>query len=108
MKTDEEIFSNRMSCRPNNDCQNAAIWIRNILLEGQVNIFNLAKNTGTSVDQIERFWPQSARRRESGGGRSGGELPLKHSNEFRCNGDSRLTASIFLLCIFQTPEAADN
>jgi len=26
-----------------------------ILSEGQVNIFNLAKNAGTSVDQIERF-----------------------------------------------------
>ena len=29
--------------------------MRIILSEGQVNIFNLAKNAGTSVDQIERF-----------------------------------------------------
>jgi hypothetical protein len=30
--------------------------MRIIPYEGQVNIFNLAKNTGTSVDQIERFY----------------------------------------------------
>jgi hypothetical protein len=33
-----------------------AIYMRFILSEGQVNIFNLAKNAGTSVDQIERFY----------------------------------------------------
>jgi hypothetical protein len=30
--------------------------MRIILSEGQVNIFNLAKKPGTSVDQIERFY----------------------------------------------------
>jgi len=30
--------------------------MRIVLSEGQVNIFNLAKNAGTSVDQIERFY----------------------------------------------------
>ena len=33
-----------------------AICMRIINSEGQVNIFNLAKNAGTSVDQIERFY----------------------------------------------------
>ena len=32
-----------------------AICMRIILSHGQVNIFNLAKNAGTSVEQIERF-----------------------------------------------------
>ena len=33
--------------------------MRIILSEGQLNIFNLAKNAGTSVDQIERNLPLS-------------------------------------------------
>ncbi len=33
--------------------------MRIILSEGQVNIFNLAKNGGTSVDQIERFYARN-------------------------------------------------
>jgi len=32
-----------------------AIYMRIILSEGGVNIFNLAKSVGTSVEQIERF-----------------------------------------------------
>jgi hypothetical protein len=33
--------------------------MRIILSGGQVNIFNLAKNAGTSVDQIERFYARN-------------------------------------------------
>jgi hypothetical protein len=33
--------------------------MRIILSEGQVNIFNLAKNAGTSVDQIKRFYARN-------------------------------------------------
>ena len=33
-----------------------AIYIRIINSEGRVRIFHLAKNSGTSVDQIERFY----------------------------------------------------
>lgn len=44
--------------------RHTAICMRLVLSEGQVNIFNLAKNAGTSVEQIERFYarhlPQSA------------------------------------------------
>jgi hypothetical protein len=36
--------------------RHAAIYVRIINSEGKVNIFNLAKNAGTSVDQIERFY----------------------------------------------------
>ena len=36
--------------------RHTAICMRIILSHGQVNIFNLAKNAGTSVDQIERFY----------------------------------------------------
>jgi site-specific recombinase XerD len=36
--------------------RHTAICMRIVLSEGQVNIFNLAKNAGTSVDQIERFY----------------------------------------------------
>jgi hypothetical protein len=36
--------------------RHTAICMRIILSEGQVNIFNLAKNAGTSVEQIERFY----------------------------------------------------
>jgi hypothetical protein len=39
--------------------RNTAICTRIILSEGQVNIFNLAKNAGTSVDQIERFYARN-------------------------------------------------
>jgi lysophospholipase L1-like esterase len=31
----------------------------NHLSQGKVNIFNLAKNAGTSVDQIERFYARN-------------------------------------------------
>jgi hypothetical protein len=34
------------------------MW-RIILSEGQVNIFNLAKNAGISVEQIERFYARN-------------------------------------------------
>jgi hypothetical protein len=44
--------------------RHTAICMRLVLSEGKVNIYNLAKNAGTSVDQIERFYarhlPQSA------------------------------------------------
>jgi len=30
-----------------------------VLSEGKVNIFNLAKNSGTSVEQIERFYARN-------------------------------------------------
>jgi hypothetical protein len=33
--------------------------MRIILSEGQVNIFNLAKNAGTSVNQIEHFYARN-------------------------------------------------
>jgi hypothetical protein len=36
--------------------RHTAICMRLILSHGKVNIFNLAKNAGTSVDQIERFY----------------------------------------------------
>jgi hypothetical protein len=36
-----------------------AICMRLILSEGKVNIFNLAKNAGTSVGQIERFYARN-------------------------------------------------
>jgi hypothetical protein len=33
--------------------------MRIILSHGQVNVFNLAKNAGTSVEQIERFYARN-------------------------------------------------
>jgi hypothetical protein len=36
-----------------------AICMRIILSGGKVNIFNLANNAGTSVDQIERFYARN-------------------------------------------------
>jgi hypothetical protein len=36
--------------------RHTAICMRIVLSDGKVNIFNLAKNAGTSVDQIERFY----------------------------------------------------
>ena len=36
--------------------RHTAICMRIILSHGQVNVFNLAKNAGTSVNQIERFY----------------------------------------------------
>ena len=39
--------------------RHTAICMRIIFSEGQVNIFNLAKNAGTSVDQIERFYARN-------------------------------------------------
>jgi len=54
--------------------RHTAICMRLVLSEGKVNIFNLAKNAGTSVDQIERFYarhlpmnPQMARNLHSFG-----------------------------------------
>ena len=45
-KTDRSVYSLR----------HTAICMRIILSHGQVNIFNLAKNAGASVNQIERFY----------------------------------------------------
>ena len=39
--------------------RHTAICMRIILSNGKVNIFNLAKNAGTSVNQIERFYARS-------------------------------------------------
>ena len=39
--------------------RHTAICMRLILSHGKVNIFNLAKNAGTSVDQIERFYAKN-------------------------------------------------
>jgi hypothetical protein len=39
--------------------RHTAICMRIILSGGKVNIFNLAKNAGTSVDQIERFYARN-------------------------------------------------
>ena len=39
--------------------RHTAICMRIIMSKGQVNIFNLAKNCGTSVDQIERFYARN-------------------------------------------------
>ena len=44
--TDRSVYSLRQT----------KIRMRIILGHGQVNIFNLAKNAGTSVNQIERFY----------------------------------------------------
>ena len=44
--TDRSIYSLR----------HTAICMRIILSHGKVNIFNLAKNAGTNVEQIERFY----------------------------------------------------
>ena len=45
LQTERTIYSLR----------HTAICMRIILSQGRVNIFNLAKNAGTSVEQIERF-----------------------------------------------------
>jgi hypothetical protein len=47
--TDHTIYSLR----------HTAICLRTILSEGQVNIFNLTKNAGTSVEQIKRFYARN-------------------------------------------------
>lgn len=39
--------------------RHTAICMRLVLSHGKVNIFNLAKNAGTSVDQIERFYARN-------------------------------------------------
>jgi hypothetical protein len=39
--------------------RHTAICMRLVLSQGKVNIFNLAKNAGTSVDQIERFYARN-------------------------------------------------
>lgn len=46
LKTERTIYSLR----------HTAICMRLVLSEGKVNIFTLAKNAGTSVNQIERFY----------------------------------------------------
>ena len=45
--------------------RHTAICMRIILSQGRVNIFNLAKNAGTSVEQIERFYARNCRSRRS-------------------------------------------
>ncbi len=47
--TDHTVYSLR----------HTAICMRIILSEGRVNIFNLAKNAGTTVEQIERFYARN-------------------------------------------------
>jgi hypothetical protein len=39
--------------------RHTAICMRIILSEGRINMFNLAKNAGTSVEQIERFYARN-------------------------------------------------
>ncbi len=39
--------------------RHTAICMRLVLSHGKVNIYNLAKNAGTSVDQIERFYAKN-------------------------------------------------
>jgi hypothetical protein len=39
--------------------RHTGICMRIILRHGRVNIFNLAKNAGTSVNQIERFYARN-------------------------------------------------
>ena len=41
--------------------RHAAICVLDNLSEGQVNIFNLAENDATSVDQIGRFYARNRR-----------------------------------------------
>ena len=48
-KTDHSVYSLR----------HTSICMRIILSHGKVNIFNLAKNAGTSVEQIERFYAKN-------------------------------------------------
>jgi len=49
LQTERTIYSLR----------HTAICMRIILSQGRVNIFNLAKNAGTSVEQIERFYARN-------------------------------------------------
>ena len=49
LQTERTIYSLR----------HTAICMRIILSQGKVNIFNLAKNAGTSVNQIERFYARN-------------------------------------------------
>lgn len=49
LQTDRTIYSLR----------HTAICMRLILSEGKVNIYTLAKNAGTSVNQIERFYARN-------------------------------------------------
>jgi hypothetical protein len=39
--------------------RHTAICMRLVLSEGKVNIYTLAKNAGTSVEQIERFYARN-------------------------------------------------
>lgn len=49
----------RRAAAGNDRRQPGIVFTRIILSEGKVNIFNLAKNAGTSVDQIERFYARN-------------------------------------------------
>ena len=53
----QDRYSN--SVRTVYSLRHTAICMRLILSEGKVNIFNLAKTAGTSVDQIERFYARN-------------------------------------------------
>lgn len=55
LQTDRTIYSLR----------HTAICMRLVLSEGKVNIFTLAKNAGTSVNQIERFYARNLRSRQN-------------------------------------------
>jgi len=39
--------------------KHTAICMRLVNSEGEVNVYNLAKNAGTSVEQIERFYAKN-------------------------------------------------
>jgi hypothetical protein len=49
LQTERTIYSLR----------HTAICMRLVLSEGKVNIYTLAKNAGTSVNQIERFYARN-------------------------------------------------
>jgi hypothetical protein len=49
LQTERTIYSLR----------HTAICMRLVLSEGKVNIYTLAKNAGTSVEQIERFYARN-------------------------------------------------
>ena len=59
--------------------RHTAICMRIILSYGKVNIFNLAKNAGTSVEQIERFYAQVGAARAAYQQRVAGEHAIGHS-----------------------------
>jgi hypothetical protein len=70
--------------------RHTAICMRLILSHGKVNIFNLAKNAGTSVEQIERFYakklplsPELAKNLQVFGGMEVEEKPKSRSTRKR-------------------------